>query len=157
MTEESQEPEAAAAGLSEQEAERRLAQRGDVPPPPSSRSVKSIVRSNTLTLFNLILAVFLVLILVSGQYADGLFAGILVANASIGIIQELRAKRVLDRAALLVAPQARVVRDGAERMLHLNDVVDGDLVTLRSGDQVVADGDVARSVGLDAGRVAADR
>ena len=47
-----------------------------------------------------------------------------------------------------MAPQARVVRDGAERMLHLNDVVDGDLVTLRSGDQVVADGDVARSVGL---------
>ena len=148
MIEESQEPEAAAAGLSEQEAARRLAQRGDVPPPPSSRSVKSIVRSNTLTLFNLILAVFLVLILVSGQYADGLFAGILIANASIGIIQELRAKRVLDQAALLVAPQARVVRDGSERMLHLNDVVDGDLVTLRSGDQVVADGDVSRSVGL---------
>ena len=148
MIEESQEPEAAAAGLSEQEAARRLAQRGDVPPPPSSRSVKSIVRSNTLTLFNLILAVFLVLILVSGQYADGLFAGILIANASIGIIQELRAKRVLDQAALLVAPQARVVRDGTERMLHLNDVVGGDLVTLRSGDQVVADGDVSRSVGL---------
>jgi cation-transporting ATPase E len=148
VIEESQEPEAVAAGLSEQEAARRLAQRGAVPPPPSSRSVKSIVRSNTLTLFNLILAVFLVLILVSGQYADGLFAGILIANASIGIIQELRAKRVLDQAALLVAPQARVVRDGAERMLHLNDVVDGDLVMLRSGDQVVADGDVSRSVGL---------
>ena len=107
MIEESQEPEAAAAGLSEQEAARRLAQRGDVPPPPSSRSVKSIVRSNTLTLFNLILAVFLVLILVSGQYADGLFAGILIANASIGIIQELRAKRVLDQAAPAAPPAAR--------------------------------------------------
>ena len=119
MIEESQEPEAAAAGLSEQEAARRLAQRGDVPPPPSSRSVKSIVRSNTLTLFNLILAVFLVVILVSRPEADGLFAGILVANAAIGIIQEMRAKRALDRPRCWSRRSARVVRDGSERMLHV--------------------------------------
>jgi cation-transporting P-type ATPase E len=148
VTEEAQAPPAAAAGLSGQEAARRLAQRGDHPPPPTSRSVASIVRSNTLTLFNMILAAFLVLILVSGQYADGLFAGVLVANASIGIIQELRAKRVLDRAALLVEPRARVVRDGDERLVHMGELVEGDLVALRSGDQIVADGEVARSVGM---------
>jgi magnesium-transporting ATPase (P-type) len=148
VTEEAQAPPAAAAGLSGQEAARRLALRGDDPPPPTSRSVASIVRSNTLTLFNMILAAFLVLILVSGQYADGLFAGVLVANASIGIIQELRAKRVLDRAALLVQPRARVVRDGDERLVHMGELVEGDLVSLRSGDQVVADGEVARSVGM---------
>ena len=68
MTDEAQGPPAAAAGLTEQEAARRLAARGEYPPPPSSRSVGSIVRSNVFTLFNLILAVFLVLILVSGQY-----------------------------------------------------------------------------------------
>src|SRR5207302_9211806 len=130
------------------EAVRRLAARGELPPPPSSRSVASIVRANTFTLFNLILAVFLLLILVSGQYADGLFAGVLVANTSIGIIQELRAKSALDRAALLVAPRARVVRDREELLVGLNEVVEGDLVSLRPGDQVIADGRVERSLGL---------
>ena len=93
MTQEAQATPARAAGLTAEEAARRLAARGDLPPPPSSRSVASIVRSNTLTLFNLILAAFFVLILAAGRPADGLFAGILVANTAIGIIQELRAKR----------------------------------------------------------------
>jgi cation-transporting ATPase E len=148
VTDEAQAPPARAAGLTEQEAARRLTARGEQPPPPSSRSVGSIVRSNVLTLFNAILATFLVLILISGQYADGLFAGILVANASIGIIQELRAKRVLDHAALLVEPHARVVRDGAERSVPLTEVVEGDLIRLGAGDQVVADGVVDHGTGL---------
>ncbi|HEY0388440.1 MAG TPA: HAD-IC family P-type ATPase [Gaiellales bacterium] len=148
MTDEAQAPPATAAGLSSDEAARRLAARGPLPPAPSSRSVASIVRSNTLTLFNLILAAFFVLILIAGRPADGLFAGVLVANASIGIVQELRAKRVLDRAALLVTPRARVVRDGDERLVDMGEIVDGDLVALRPGDQVVADGRVAASVGM---------
>jgi cation-transporting P-type ATPase E len=148
VTQEAQAPPAVAAGLTGDEAARRLAARGDLPPAPSSRSVGSIVRSNTLTLFNLILAAFFVLILAAGRPADGLFAGILVANTAIGIVQELRAKRVLDRAALLVQPHARVVRDGSEQTVEMGQIVDGDLINLRSGDQVVADGEVASSVGM---------
>ena len=148
MTQEAQAPPAATAGLTREEAARRLAARGDLPPPPSSRSVASIVRSNTLTLFNLILAAFWVLILAAGRPADGLFAGIIVANTAIGIVQELRAKRVLDQAALLVQPHARVVRDGTEQSLEVVQLVDGDLVNLRSGDQVIADGEVVSSVGM---------
>ena len=148
MTQEAQATPARAAGLTAEEATRRLAARGDLPPPPSSRSVASIVRSNTLTLFNLILAAFFVLILAAGRPADGLFAGILVANTAIGIVQELRAKRVLDRAALLVQPHARVVRDGTEQAAEMGLIVDGDLINLRSGDQVVADGEVLASVGM---------
>jgi magnesium-transporting ATPase (P-type) len=148
VTVEPQAVAAGSAGLTGEEARRRLERRGDQPDAPSSRSVASIVRSNTLTLFNLILAAFLVLILASGQYADGLFAVILVGNASIGILQELRAKRALDRAALLVAPRARVVRDGEEKLVALDDVADGDLVALRPGDQVIADGTVGDSLGL---------
>ncbi len=148
MTEEGQAASAGGAGLTGVEAARRLAARGEQPPPPSSRSLLSIVRANTLTLFNLILAVFLLLILISGQYADGLFAGVLIANTSIGIIQELRAKRALDRAALLVAPRARAVRDGDQSDVPLDEVVEGDLVELRPGDQVVADGIVDHSLGM---------
>ena len=99
-------------GLSEPEAARRLAARGPAPPPASSRSTASIVRANVLTVFNLILVVFGVLTLAFGAWQDALFLGILVANSTIGIAQELRAKRALDRLAALVAPQATVVRDG---------------------------------------------
>ena len=106
------------------------------------------MRANTLTVFNLILATFLVVILVAGRPADALFAGVLVANTAIGIVQEVRAKRTLDRLALLVAPHARVVRDGVVRSVGADDVVSGDLVMLQPGDQIVADGAVARSVGL---------
>ena len=138
-------------GLSEAEAARRLAAAGGAQPPASSRSVASIVRENTLTVFNLILFVFLVVILAAGRPADALFAGVLVANTGIGIVQELRAKRTLDQAALLVAPRARAVRDGSEREVEVSAVVEGDLLQLLPGDQVVADGEVveANSLMLD--------
>jgi cation-transporting P-type ATPase E len=138
-------------GLSEAEAARRLAMAGGPQQPPSSRTVASIVRENTLTVFNLILFVFLVVILLAGRPADALFAGVLVANTAIGIVQELRAKRTLDRAALLVAPRARALRDGREREVDVWAVVEGDLLQLQPGDQVVADGQVveANSLMLD--------
>src|SRR5947209_16882091 len=102
-------------GLSEQEAARRLAERGKPPRQATSRSYASIVRANVLTVFNLILAAFGVLTLVFGDWRDALFLGILVANTAIGITQEVRAKRALDRLALLVAPRAMVLRDGSAR------------------------------------------
>jgi cation-transporting ATPase E len=137
-----------ARGLSEDEAARRLSARGEREPLPSSRTAASIVRANTLTLFNLILAVFFVVVVAAGRPADGLFLGVLIANTGIGIVQELRAKRTLDRAALLVAPRARVVRDAATREVPVEEVVDGDLVLLHPGDQVVADGSVTEAVAL---------
>jgi cation-transporting P-type ATPase E len=138
----------ARSGLTEAEARTRLAALGERGELPTSRSYASIVRANTLTLFNLILGTFLVVILLAGRPADGLFAGVMVANTAIGIVQEVRAKRTLDRLALLVAPHARVVRDGEPRPVGADDVVAGDLVMLQPGDQIVADGTVERSVGL---------
>ena len=135
-------------GLSEVEARRRLAERGPAGPTSASRSVGSIVRANTLTVFNAILVAFGVLTLAFADWRDALFLFILVANSAIGIVQELRAKRSLDRLAALVAPVARVVRDGKARELRVEDVVVGDLVELRAGDQVVADGPVEEARGL---------
>ena len=74
----------------------------------------------------------------------------LVSNALIGILQELRAKRVLDRLAVLNAPRAQVIRDGTERDIAVEDVVLDDLIVLRRGDQIVTDGVVRSSAGLQA-------
>jgi magnesium-transporting ATPase (P-type) len=141
-------PRAAGHGLTSAEAERRLLTRGEVRPPPTSRSYASIVRANVFTVFNLILAVFGGLTLALGDWRDALFLGILVSNAGIGIVQEVRAKRALDRLAALVAPTATVVRDGRPRRLHVADVVEGDLIRVEAGDQLVADGNLVETAGL---------
>jgi cation-transporting P-type ATPase E len=134
-------------GLSSAEAARRLARLGP-PETTSSRSVASIVAGNVLTLFNAIIAGFFVLILSLGLFADALFGLIAIANSAIGIRQELRAKRVLDQLAVLVAPRARVVRDGELRELRADEVVPEDIVRVEPGDQLVADGVLVASRGL---------
>src|SRR5438132_5002205 len=116
----------------------------------TSRSVAEILRANILTRFNLILGVLLAVILVAGQPQDALFGVVLVSNALIGIGQELRAKRTLDRLAVLSAPRLRVIRDGAPQDIAVADLVAGDLVDLRAGDQLVADGVVRASTRLQA-------
>jgi magnesium-transporting ATPase (P-type) len=141
-------PDLAARGLTEAEAARRRAAAGPRPKTPTSRSYASIVRANTLTIFNLILAAFGVVTLVFADWRDALFLGIIVANAGIGIAQEVRAKRALDRLALLVAPTAQAVRDGTPREVAVEELVDGDLVALAPGDQIVADGTVQTADGL---------
>src|ERR1700730_12937846 len=117
----------------------------------TSRSVAEILRANILTRFNVILGVLLAVILVTGQPQAALFGIVLLTNALIGIAQELRAKRTLDRLAVLSAPQGRVIRDGAPQDISVADLVAGDLVDLRAGDQLVADGIVRASTRLEAG------
>lgn len=134
-----------ATGLSEREAARRLAEAGAPAHPGTSRSYTSIVRANVLTVFNVILAAFGALTLTFGDARDALFLGIIVANSGIGITQEVRAKRALDRLSLLVAPHATVRRDAKTRNIAVEDVVVGDLLLLAPGDQLVADGRLVRS------------
>ncbi len=140
-----------AVGLSEEEAAALLAERGTVRAPRGSRSYASIVRANVLTVFNAILAGFGAVTLLFGDARDALFLGVIVANATIGIGQESRAKRALDRLATLVAPRATAVRDGRERDLATAEVVPGDLLRAHTGDQLVADGELvaARELRLD--------
>jgi len=116
----------------------------------TSRSVTEILRANILTRFNLILGALLAVILVAGQPQDALFGIVLVTNALIGIGQELRAKRTLDRLAVLSAPRVQVVRDGTPHEIAVAELVAGDLVHLRPGDQLVADGVVRTSASLQA-------
>src|SRR6266480_6361925 len=116
----------------------------------TSRSVAHILRANILTRFNLLLGVLLAVILAVGQPQDALFGIVLVTNALIGIGQELRAKRTLDRLAVLSAPRVRVIRDGAPVEIPVAGLVACDLVDLRPGDQLVADGVMRASAGLQA-------
>ncbi len=140
-------PDAAERGLSNAEAAKRLRQLGP-PPDTSSRSVSSIVAGNVFTLFNLIIGVFFVLVLSLGLIADAVFGLIAIVNSYIGIRQELKAKRTLDELAVLVAPHARVVRDGAVVSLLAEEIVPGDVVAIEPGDQLVADGEVIASRGM---------
>jgi P-type E1-E2 ATPase len=134
-------------GLSRNEAASRLRKLGP-PRESSSRSVSSIVAGNVFTLFNAIIGVFFVLILSLGLIADAVFGLVAIVNSYIGIRQELKAKRTLDELAVLVAPHAKVIREGEQTSLGAEEVVPGDVVLVEPGDQLVADGEVIASRAL---------
>ena len=102
-----------------------------------------------ITPVNGIIGTLFVLILVAGYPADALFAGVIVANSAIGIIQELKARRTLNDLAVLSAPKARVRRDGVSTEIGTSGVVADDLLELSPGDQVVVDGTVVAGLGLE--------
>ncbi|MBP1743761.1 MAG: magnesium-transporting ATPase [Firmicutes bacterium] len=118
-------------------------------PDTTTRTFKEIFRANVFTPFNAILSSLLAVVLLVGAPQDALFGFVLVINSMIGIIQEMRAKWTLDRLSLINAPVARVIREGMLQEVELGEVVLDDLVELRPGDQVVADGVVLASDGLE--------
>ena len=135
--------EAALWGLTEPEAQRRAdAGLANTMPQASSRSLRDILKANLLTRFNALLGSLLVVILIVGPIQDAIFGLILVANALIGIGQELRAKVTLDRLTILAAPLARVVREGITRRVQVSELVLGDLLEVEAGDEIVVDGTV---------------
>ncbi len=136
-------------GLTADEVARRVAAgRTNATSVRTSRTVAEIVRANVLTVFNGLLAALAVLVLATGLWQNALFGVVVVVNAAFGIAQEIRAKRTLDRLAVLNAPRARVVRGGAEHDVPVAEVVLDDLLVLRAGDQVPVDGVVRSSTGL---------
>jgi len=120
----------------------------EVPTGPT-RTVGEIVKSNVVTLFNILLGAMLVIVLIVAPIQDAMFGLVLIGNAAIGIIQELRAKKTLDHLALLSAPRASVIRNGRESEVPVNMVVLDDLLALKAGDQVVVDGVVVASESLE--------
>ncbi len=136
-------------GLTEVEARRRhAAGQGNDARLPTSRSYADILRANVLTFINLVLFGIGALLALLGLYTDALLSvSIAALNVIVGVVQEVRAKRVLDRIALLTRPQATVIRDGRERMVDPAEVVVGDALVVRPGDQFVADGVVLALLG----------
>ena len=137
-------------GLTTAEAEARArAGRSNASAAPASRSLAGIVRANVVTRFNILLGALAVLAVVIGPIQDALFGLVLVANAGIGIVQELRAKRTLDRLQLRNRANLTVHRDGKRVQLVPTELVEGDVVELGPGDQVPADVLVVRADGLE--------
>ncbi|MGI8823013.1 MAG: HAD-IC family P-type ATPase [Acidimicrobiia bacterium] len=140
-----------ARGLEPEEVRARVeAGQVNLAPDGPSRTTAEIVRANLVTRFNILLGVLLVVpLVVLREPRDALFGIVLVANAAIGIVQELRAKRTLDRLELLTAPKARVLRSGGVIVIAVEELVVDDIVELRSGDQLTVDGLVVIARGLE--------
>jgi cation-transporting ATPase E len=115
----------------------------------TSHTMFQILRANVITPFNALLGALLVVILVVGPIQDALFGLVLIANSLTGIVQEVRAKRTLDRLTVINAPKARVVRDGVVHEVAIGDVVLDDVLEVGSGDQIVVDGTVLEGDGLE--------
>lgn len=109
-------------------------------PDRSGRTTAQIVRANVFTRVNIMLFVLFVMVMSTGHFTQGLFGMLIIANSSIGIIQELRAKRTLDQLAVIGEAHPTVLRDGVEQTISRDEVVLDDIIALRPGDQVVVDG-----------------
>ncbi|MCH5205811.1 MAG: HAD-IC family P-type ATPase [Oscillospiraceae bacterium] len=104
-----------------------------------TKSVARIFKENLFTLFNLINLILAAFVIYVGSYRNALFLGVAVCSSIMGIVQELRAKRALDKLAIISEPKARVIRGGEERSVHFGEIVSGDIMILCAGMQVCAD------------------
>jgi cation-transporting ATPase E len=131
-------------GLSEREAlDRRASGQGNTAPAPSSRTYRQIVVENVFTFINSCLFCLGIGLALLGRPLDALIStGVIALNILVSVVQEIRAKRTLDRIALLTRPTATVIRDGQAYALPPEQLVVGDLLTVGPGDQIVVDGTV---------------
>lgn len=114
-----------------------------------TRSVKEIFRDNILTLFNLINVILGALVFYTGSYKNLLFLGIAIFNTAIGIIQEIRSKRQVDKMVLLAEGKINVIRNSKTVPILPEDIVLGDVISLGRGDQIPVDGKVLASRGME--------
>ncbi len=137
-------------GLTSQEVAARVAAgQINLAPTATSRSLASIIRANTLTWFNLVIGSMWAVMLLVAPIQDSLFGFAIVANTAIGIIQEYRAARALEKLSVLGAARPVVRRDGQDISVGSSEVVLDDVLVLSSGDQLVVDGVVLESQGLE--------
>ena len=143
-------PEIGATGLTSKEVVQRIESgQSNAVKTSTSRSVQDIVRANVFTLFNGIIFAAMVLVLITGSWRDAVFGFVIIINTGIGIVTELRAKRTLDRLSILVASEFLVHRDGRDVEVPHNEIVLDDLLWIRAGEQVPADGQIIQTWGLE--------
>lgn len=127
-------------GLTDEQVKERIeAGQVNVDENPNTRTYKQIVRENTLTFFNFLNLVLLVLVLMVGSIKNAFFVCIIIINTLIGIAQEIRAKKTIDKLAILTAKKSIVIREGQKWTVPTEELVLDDIVCLKTGDQVPAD------------------
>jgi cation-transporting ATPase E len=137
-------------GLSAAEVEERVrAGRVNAVPEAPSRTFGEILRANVFTRFNFLMTTLAAIVVALGSAKDALFFGVVIGNTLIGTIQETRAKRSLDRLAVLSAPRAHVVRDGTDIEIGVHEIVLDDVLDLKPGNQVPADAVAATVANLE--------
>lgn len=104
-----------------------------------SKSIKQILVENTCTLFNFINIVLGIAIIVVGSYKNLLFLGVVICNTLISTVQEIRAKKIVDKLSVISSSKAKVIRDGKETEIHIDNIVLDDLIIYELGNQIVAD------------------
>lgn len=130
-------------GLTEKEvADRREKGLVNVQVDMASRSIKEILRSNIFTFFNMINIVMAFFVLLVQSYRNLLFMGVIISNIVIGIVQELRAKKTVEKLSIIAASKVKVIRDGKQVEIELWDIVMDDIMCLKSGNQICSDAQV---------------
>lgn len=114
----------------------------NAPVDPPSKTTKEIIQSNVFTYFNLIFATIAILLILVGSFRDLTFLPIIIANTLIGIVQEIRSKKVLDNLSVLNSPKAHVLRDGKVSTIPAEELVLDDIVVFTAGTQIPADATV---------------
>lgn len=104
-----------------------------------SKSVKQILFENTFTLFNFINIILAILIILVGSYRNLLFLGVVICNTLISSVQEIRAKKTVDKLSIIASSKAKVIRDGIKKEIHINEVVIDDIIIYELGNQIIAD------------------
>lgn len=127
-------------GLSSAQAQERVdAGWANLPIAPPGKTVGQIIKSNVFTYFNMLFFLLAAFVLVFGTWQNAMFLGVVFANIAIGIVQELRSKRTLDKLTLLTAPHGAVIRDGRQRKIPTSEMVRDDIVVFSAGSQIFAD------------------
>ena len=112
----------------------------------ASKSIPEIIAANTLTYFNLIFLILSILVIITGNFKNLIFLPVVIINTLIGIYQQIKSKRILDKLALLDISSYKTIRDDKEVLIKSNDLVLGDIIKLESGNQIPADAEVIEGV-----------
>ena len=115
----------------------------------TTRTVGQIIAANVFTLFNGIILAAMIVVLLTGRWKDAVFGFVIIVNTLIGVVTELKSKRTLDKLSILVKSRNLVRRDGRNEEVDAEDIVEGDVLWIRAGEQVPADCEVLESWGLE--------
>jgi len=132
-------------GLTQIQVEERVAE-GDanIQPQSNTKTISAIIKDNTLTLFNILNIVLALMVIFVESYRNLLFINIVIINTIIGIVQEIKAKKTVDKLSLISQPHTTVIRDGNHREIKFEDIVRDDVLVLTPGKQIPSDATVLK-------------